>query len=291
PAGLDPAGARRAGGAGRRGGGRAVKGREPRDAGVLFQALAVEGSDTGILEELIRTRSWTRGFNWVERALALERLAGLGMERRDDLLELLEIPPAPERVGLFLRLARAPEGIRRPVAEGRLHPGTVFEIFRFAEEDQERLARFVSGLALGTRKRNQLLAMAQDICARDQVTASALLLENPEVQKIMTASMDLAHRSASLFSWVEARRNPVMTGYRKRFLDLAAETGLARYGRMELPSDFERWKFALRVEFSSAGELGKKLEALGSVVQGEPFKQLMAMRSDPDEEDGACSGK
>ena len=269
----------------------AVKGGMHRADGVLHQALAVEGSDSGILEELIKARSGARDFNWIERALALDRMAGLGMEKRSDLLRLLDIPHEPGRVRLFVKLARSAEGIRRPVAEGKLHPGTVFEIFRFPEEEQQDLARFISGLALGTRKRNQLLEMARDICARDRVAASTLLLENPEVRDIMSSPMDLHHRSARLFAWVEERRHPVMAGYRRRFFDLAAETGLARYCRLEPPRDFESWEFTLRVTFTCPEELKIKLEGLGSIVDGEQFERLMAMRCDPGDGEEGTSGQ
>jgi hypothetical protein len=269
----------------------AAKGGLHRADGILHQALAVEGSDPGILEELIWARSRAGGFNWIERALALDRMAGLGMEERSDLLLLLDIPHEPERVRLFLRLARSAEEIRRPVAEGKLHPGTVFEIFRFPEEEQQDLARLISGLALGTRKRNQLLQMARDICTRDRIAASSLLLENPEARNIMSSPMDLTHRSARLFAWVEERRHPVMAGYRRRFFALAAETGLARYCRLEPPRDFETWEFTLRVTFTCPEELKKKLDGLGSIVDGEPFERLMVMRCDTGDGGEGSSGQ
>lgn len=250
------------------------------DNTILHQALVVNENETrSILEMLVRSKCQTTDFNWVERSTALEHMIRQDMGDRVDLIKLMGIHPASERIQLYLRLAGAPEGVKRPVAEGRLHTSTVFEIFKFEEEEHQNLAGFISELSLGTRKRNQLISMVREICMRDGISPSTLLYENPEVLDILSSPMDYSHRSARLFSWVESQRYPIITGYRRRFLRLMGETGITRYGTLTLPRDFERWDFTLQVKFSSREELQSKLAELVKIAGGEQFKLLMALRS------------
>jgi hypothetical protein len=228
---------------------------------------------------LLRSKCRTTDFNWVERSMALERMIRQNMGDRVDLMQLMDIPPASDRIQLYLRLARAPHGVKDLVAEGRLHPSTMFEIFRFDEQEHQNLAKFISELSLGTKKRNQLISMVREVCTRDETSPCTLLYQNPQVLDIVSAPMDHTHRSAKLFSWMESQRYPIVTGYRQRFFQLMGKTGITRRGTLILPRDFEKWDFTLQVKFSSQEELLSKLEDLAIIARGEQFKRLMEMRS------------
>lgn len=250
---------------------------EREGGGIIAQALVIEDCTPGeIIRHLISLKAGMKDFNLVERARALKRLLDSGLEADMPVLRLLDIPPGGDMREKFLTLATAPEPIVHMAATGSLHPNTLFEMFRFEENLWIELARFIASLAMGTKKRNDLLSMTHEISKRDDRPVAALIRDAQTAVQYVT---DPPQRAEGVYRFVYAARYPTAQEYRRRFLHQLKQTGIERDFHLRLPADFERWEFQLDFPFRSLQDFRKKVRRLREIGESEAFARLMEMRS------------
>jgi hypothetical protein len=242
-------------------------------------ALLVEkkNDDEEFLRLLVRLKLETGGFNVIEKAIAVQKFRELIGKVPDDLLRLLDIPRQSGYIRNYIELSRAPEELKRALLSTRLHENTAFEIFRFPEASRAAVTRFVSGLALGTRKRNEILDMLLAITDGDAERIGRLI-SHGDLRKIFESGADPPQVAEKAFAFIRGIRYPRMSAYRKRFYEALGKVKIGGELHLSLPKDFERWEFTFSVCFSSVDELKRKIDELKKIAEGEPFEELMRLR-------------
>jgi hypothetical protein len=230
------------------------------------------------LRSLIYLKDEMKGFNYIEKAIALKKLYDIDRKVDIDTLELLEIPNNERHINGYLALASAPENIKELVLKERLHELTVFEIFQFDRQDWEKLAGFIAGIKLGTKKRNEILNMIYDIMKREGLKVREIVDSN-EVREILGQKIDRLHIGQKLYNYFEDLWHPYISQYKKRFYSKLREVGIERYFRLKVPQNFENWLFEISFSFSSAHDFMRKVALLGDIGRTHSFHELMNLRS------------
>jgi hypothetical protein len=191
---------------------------------------------------------------------------------------MLDVPKNEQRIRSMITLASAPSEIKDLLDQGMLHENTIFEIFTLDELHWSALSRFVAGLSLGTKKRNELVAMIRDIVARDRKDVQDIIMSE-QVQKIVTSEkIDPPQRGERLHRYLRQLRYPSIEEFNRRFQSRLAALDLPDRFRLILPENFERWKFQIIIPFSTAEEFRKNVEELRSIGTHDTFDELMQLR-------------
>ena len=104
----------------------------------------------------------------VEKSLALKRLYTIADELDDSVYNLLDIPRNHRIIQHYLTLADAPAAIKDMLSSGVLHENTAFEIFNLESTAWIPASEFITEVALGTKKRNEIIVMLRDLARRDR---------------------------------------------------------------------------------------------------------------------------
>jgi hypothetical protein len=242
-----------------------------------------EASEKDFLQYLVLLKHELKGFNVVERSMALKRFCDLDPGKDPQacippaVLTLFGVHRNERLIRNHLSLAEASRDLRLSVLRGGLHEFTAFEIFRFQREDWDILAEFTSKLFLGTKKRSEIVSMMYDISERDRVSAADLLAD-PGVGRILALPADPPQIAERVYRHFERLRYPRIFEYRERFLEKLREVKIdTRFG-FHAPRDFETWEFSLDFPFSSVDEFQRQVKKLQELGDRKSFRELMALR-------------
>ena len=230
-----------------------------------------------LMQFLILMKSQLWGFNVVEKAVAVKRLYDLSSTVNGDLLKLLGIPKSERFIRGYIALADAPDIVKGLVLTGRVDLLTAFELFSFEKRYWSRLAHFIAGIRLGTKKSNRLLTMLYDIIHRDGMTVEQLI-GSCEIEEILNSKIDAKHKGQKVYESIERIRNPYMTEYKERFYDAVRKVGIDPQLHLTIPQDFEEWKFRISFSFTSVEDFRKKAQLLIKIGSETTFHELMDLR-------------
>jgi hypothetical protein len=237
-----------------------------------------KGSDYEFFKYLIYLKQAVNGFNIIEKAISVKKLYDLSGRFDTEVLPVLDVPENEKIIRNFLLLAEAPKKIKMLILQGRIHEATAFEVFKFKKANWEFLGSFVAGLFLGTKKRNQLLNMIHDIVIRDQINVRHIL-GSKELQQLRGLKIDPPQIGERIYTAIEKMRYPVIQQYRREFFRKLKEVGIRKEFRLEIPKDFEEWKFQLVLPFSSLDDFKENLKHLIEIGEKESFNELMKLRT------------
>jgi len=234
-------------------------------------------SNEDLLWFLLHLKKQSAGFNIIEKALAVRKFDEMVRRIPEDMPKLLDIPRSKRYLDNYKKLSYAPDEMRLAVLRGELHENTAFEIFRFPQESWCTLARFVSGLSTGTKKRNEILDMLLLITDGEKERVDRILGAD-EMRRIVKLGIDPPQIAQRIFEYVKELRYPHMFGYTKQFYKKLKQLKLNRGVQLTVPKDFEQWEFTMSLSFSTVEELKNQIEELKKIAEGSTFSELMSMR-------------
>jgi hypothetical protein len=242
-------------------------------------SITREQNEYEFIKFLLYMKKEMRGFNIIEKSIAVKRIYELTKDLDDEVLSLLEIPNNKKYRENLLKLSTVSENIKELLVQDVLHENTVFEIFKFPEITWDILAKFIMKISLGTKKRNKILNMLHGIAFKDTGKLKNII-ECKEINNILNSRIDPPHKGERVFRYIEKLRYPKMFEYKEKFYNKLKEVGIDKKLRIIIPDDFENWEFKVVVPFSSVNDLKKHIEKLHRITESEAFVELMEMRSD-----------
>ena len=233
----------------------------------------------GFFKFLILLKKEVKGFNVIEKAIAVKKAFDLDLIHKTDdyICSLLDIPRNEIYIHNFLRLAQAPHDVKLLILRGKLHENTVFEIFNFPVDCWPLLYHFFSLLGIGTKKRNEIISMLYAITDGNTKTVESIL-ENEELKKILRLHIDPPQIALRVYDFIKELRYPYISQYKKKFYSKLKELDIDRDFQLRIPRDFEHWEFSISIPFSSQEDLKCNLNKLKEIVDKKAFEELMSMR-------------
>jgi len=130
----------------------------------------------------------TRGFNTLERAIALEKLVHRfqidPIVVVKDFLPLFSLEPNEKILNTYLSLARMEDGVKMYVLKEEVSRSNIRKLSALTPDDRMSLLTLISSLKLGENRLREILTLFEEISQRDRLMVKEIV-HRPEIQAIL----------------------------------------------------------------------------------------------------------
>ncbi len=244
-----------------------------------------EFGDLDLFSISLRENLTSRGFNAVEKAIAIEKLvdqfkvAPAVVIR--DFLPLFGLETNEKILKTFLSLAGMEEEVKRYVLKEEVSRSNIRRLAAFSAEDRREAMRLLTSLKLGENSLREILTLLGEIGKRDRLGVKEILhlreieavVSHPELtstQKTERVKRVLVHLRYPRMSRLEEQ-------FERRKKDLNLPPGVS----VHPPPFFEGKGLRIGFEFQSIEQYRSILSFLSSLGEKKEFHEMLS-RSDPD---------
>jgi len=241
--------------------------------------LIIEDSinDLNLFRFLLSLKKVINGFNTVEKAIAIKRLSGLDKNMDRKLVSIIGIPYNREIINGFLQLAESSDYIKNLIFDRKIEESTAFEVFRFDRNNWDILTGFIVKIALGTKKRNQILNMIYILTEGDK-SKIIDMIECKEIISIIHEDIDPPQKSNKIYRYFESLRYPFIYQFKENFNKKLKKSGIKKDFDLVIPENFEKWEFKVQFKVSSLEDFKENIKKLKELSEKDEFKNLIESR-------------
>jgi ParB family chromosome partitioning protein len=221
----------------------------------------------------------TRGFNNVEKAIALDKL--IHLFKIDPalviktFLPLFSLEPNEKILNTYLSLARMEDEVKRYVLKEEVSRSNIRMFSAFTPEDRMAILSLISSLKLGENRLKEMLILLEEICRRDRCGVREVV-HRSEIgailsQKELTPSQKTERVKKVLMDFRYPRMRQWEEKFEKKRRALNLPSGVSLH-----PSPFFEGK-GLRVEFQfeTLEEYRTLLNSLSLLVGKKEFEEML----------------
>jgi ParB family chromosome partitioning protein len=221
----------------------------------------------------------TRGFNTVEKAIALDKLVhSFQMDEKGAInkyLPLFDLETDEKILNTFLSLAQMEEKIKRYVLKEGVSRTNIRRFWTLSSEDRKSLLALISPLKLGENRLREILTLLEEISKRDQVTIKEIAAK-PEIQSV------LSHRELTPSQRTERMRKVLMSLRYPKMFEMEGSFEKKK-GNLNLPSGvtlfhspfFEGQELKIEFQFETVEDYRSIVSSLSSLVGKRELKELI----------------
>jgi ParB family chromosome partitioning protein len=256
----------------------------------VLRELGYEAVEAGVIEEgesdhislftiVLYENMTTRGLNFVEKAIALDKLIhDYQIDRKEVIktfLPLLSLETHEKILNTFLSLARMEDPVKRFVVEEEVSRSNIRILSMFTPEDRMALLALFSSLKLGENRLREVLTLLDEIARRDHLAVKEVL-QRPEIQELFTQKeLTPAQRVEHLKRVLLTLRYPRRRQLEDRFEQKKRGLNLPQTISLSPPPNFEGKKIRISFEFETLEEFQSLLSLLSPLTEKTEFKELM----------------
>ena len=198
-----------------------------------------------------------RGFNIIEQAIALEKLASCLSQAQlvAEALPQLGLNPAPAVLERLLGYRALSPGVQRALALGDITESLVPILRSFEWGEQEALLGAMLGLGMSVGACRDCGREALEICKRDHIEMCALLEELGFERERLYEPWELPQVRSRFLDALRARRYPMLSRLNDDYVRTHKALALGDEVRIRPPKDFEGERYALEARLSNAEDL------------------------------------
>ncbi len=220
-----------------------------------------------------------RGFNTIEKAIALDKLVHHFQIDRVDVtkkfLPLFSLEPNEKILLTFLSLAGMEDEVKRYVLKESVSRSNIRMLSAFELEDRKVLIPFLSFLKLGENRLREMLTLLDEISRRSQMKVREMVCR-PEIQAIFSQGELTSSQRTE-------RMKKVLMGLRYPRMGQAEEGFDRRQRTLNLPSKvslrhspyFEGKDMKIEFQFETLEEYQAILSSLSSLADKKEFKEMV----------------
>jgi ParB/RepB/Spo0J family partition protein len=221
----------------------------------------------------------TRGFNTVEKAIALDKLVHHFQVDRTvvvkTFLPLFSLEPNEKILNTFLSLVQMEDEVKRYVLKEKVSRSNIRILSNFTSEDRIALLPLFSSLKLGENRLREMLALLEEISRRDQTRVRDILYR-PEIQAILsqkelTPSQKTEHLKKVLVDLRYPRMRQMEKGFEKKRRDLNLPSGVS----LHHPPFFEGKGLRVEFQFETVEEYRSILSSLSVLPEKKEFQEML----------------
>ncbi|MEW6376343.1 MAG: ParB/RepB/Spo0J family partition protein [Thermodesulfobacteriota bacterium] len=221
----------------------------------------------------------TRGFNTVEKAIALDKLIRhFQIDPRiviKDFLPLFSLEPNEKILNTFLSLARMKEEVKRYVLKGEISRSNIRRLSTFTHDDQMALISLFSFLKLGENRLREMLTLLEEISQRNQARVRDIV-HRPEIQNILSQKeLTMSQRTARVKKVLVDLRYPRMRQMEEEFEKQRRALNLPPGVTLRYPSYFEGKGWRVEFQFETVEEYKAILSTLSQLVDRKEFQEIL----------------
>ncbi len=225
----------------------------------------------------IAENSFQRDLNLIElsRAYRLLHDAEKNTAALSRAASTLNLPGGPAYIQRLLPLARLPESIQRGILSESLPLPIALELTKLEKEEGSRLAELFSTLNPSLNKQREILGMAKEIAARDDLSVWEVFQASAIQEVVSSDHLDRNQKIHRIRRHLKHRRFPTLAREEDRFYELVNDLKLEPGVQLNPPPFFEGSVFHFSLRFSRLSELATGKKAIDRILQSPDIRKFL----------------
>jgi ParB/RepB/Spo0J family partition protein len=221
----------------------------------------------------------TRGFNAVEKAIALDKLINhFQMDPAaviKSFLPFFSLEPNEKILNTYLSLAQMEDEIKAYVLKEEVSRSNIRRLSALSFDDRMAVLSLISPLKLGENRLRETLTLLEEISRRSQC-AEKDVIHRPEVQEIVSQKeLTPSQKTERVKKLLTNLRYPKLNQMEKTFEKKRKDLNLPSNISLHHPPFFEGKGLKIEFQFETAEEYRGILSTLSALSDKEGFKQMM----------------
>lgn len=222
-----------------------------------------------------------RPLNVVETGRALWRLQHEFGYQVSTLLQefcpLLGVPPRRDTLAMYEAFVVLDEPLQAATVEGRLAMSTALWIGEHEEGDRQELARLFTEVKLGSNRAREFIAYIDDICRRDDCTASAVLHRVDLEGVLGDAKLSGPQKIERFRHRLRQERYPQLSSHEERFQTAVRQLHLPGQVRLRPPPSFDGSDYQVTFNFHNREVLQQSAQSLLDAASAAALAELFEL--------------
>jgi ParB family chromosome partitioning protein len=221
----------------------------------------------------------TRGFNAVEKAIALDKLVHRFQIEPAAVIKtfllFFSLEPNEKILNTYLSLAQMEDGIKTYVLKEEVSRSNIRRLSTLTPDNRMAVLSLISSLKLGENRLKETLTLLEEISRRNQCQGKDIV-QRPEIQAILsqkelTPSQKTERTKKVLTDLRYPKLNQLEQAFEKKRRDLNLPSNLS----LHHPPFFEGKRLKIEFEFETTEEYRGIISRLTRLVDNKDFHELM----------------
>ena len=243
-----------------------------------------EMDDLGLFCVSLHENLTTRGFNTLEKAIALDKLVHYfqidPIVLIKTFLPLFSLEPHEKILKTYLSLARMENEVKSYILEEEVSRSNIRILSHFNSEDRMALLPLFSALKLGENRLREMLTLLEEISQRDQIRVKDIA-HRPEIQAILSQKEFTPSQKTELVKKVLIDfRYPKMRQMEKGFEKKRKDLNLPPHLSLHHQPFFEGGGLRIEFQFETMEEFRSILSSLSVLPEKKEFQEMFEVGKD-----------
>jgi len=243
-----------------------------------------EMDDLGLFCVSLHENLTTRGFNTLEKTIALDKLVHYfqidPIVLIKTFLPLFSLEPHEKILKTYLSLARMENEVKSYILEEEVSRSNIRILSHFNSEDRMALLPLFSSLKLGENRLREMLTLLEEISQRDQIRVKGII-HRPEIQAILsqkefTPSQKTELVKKGLIDFRYPKMRQMEKGFEKKRRDLKLPPHLSLHHQ----PFFEGGGLRIEFQFETMEEFRSILSSLSVLPEKKEFQEMFEVGKD-----------
>ena len=221
----------------------------------------------------------TRGFNAVEKAMALGKLIHRFQMEPDVVIKTflpsLSLEPNEKILNTYLTLAQMEDEIKTYVLKEEVSRSNIRRLSALTSDDRLAVLSLISPLKLGENRLRELLTLLEEISRRNQWTAKEMIRQ-PEIQAILSQKeLTPSQKTERVKKVLLNLRYPKMHHMEKEFEKKRKALNLPHHISLQHSPFFEGRELKIQFQFETIEEYQGTLNGLSILAEKKEFQEMV----------------
>lgn len=221
----------------------------------------------------------TRGFNAVEKAIALDKLIHRFQIDPATVIEtylpFFSLEPNEKILNTYLSLARMEDEIKTYVLKEEVSRSNIRKLSALTPENRMAVLSLIAPLKLGENRLREVLTLLEEIARRNQCEGKDVV-QRPEVQEILSQKeLTPSQKTERIKKVLTGLRYPKLNQLEKAFEKKRKDLNLPPDISLHHPPFFEGKRLKIEFQFETREEYQRILSTLSTLPEKEGFQQMV----------------
>ena len=221
----------------------------------------------------------TRGFNTVEKAIALEKLIHRFQIDSDTVIKtflpLFSLEPNEKILNTYLSLAQMEDEIKNYVLKEEVSRSNIRRLATLTPDDRMAILSLISSLKLGENRLREILTFLEEISRKNQCQAKEIV-QRPEIQAILSQKeFTPSQKTERIKKVLMDLRYPRMHQLEEKFEKKRKDLNLPSSISLHHPPFFEGRELRIEFQFETMEEYRSILSFLSNLRIRKSFKEMI----------------
>jgi len=187
----------------------------------------------------------------------------------------LGLPDNPSYINKVRKICRLPQPVQRGILTDSISLSAALEIGKMNYPTAVAFAELFNALGLSMNKQRELLTWVREISLREDITAQAVLEEDPLPEILNGDNPDRGHRAREVGAYLKQRRFPSLTKAEDRLKRLMQALKLGSGLSLKPPPHFEGTTYKLEMTFTDIQELTERKNAVERALENPVLRRIL----------------